>query len=414
VVLDVVYNHLGPEGNYLRDFGPYFTDRYKTPWGDALNFDGPDSDEVRRFFIGNALYWTTEFHVDALRLDAIHAIVDSSARPFVRELALAVRSGSRAYVIAESDLNDVRVIRLDGLACDALWSDSLHHALHAMLTGERGGYYQDYGTIADVATAYTDGFVYSGQYSRFRRRRHGNSARGARGEQFVVCAQNHDQIGNRAQGDRLSAILDFESLKLAAGAVIVAPFLPLLFMGEEYGETAPFLYFTSHSDAALIDAVRRGRKDEFAAFAWQGELPDPQAESSFLRCRLTPEEAWSPRQRLLRKFYRELIRIRKSTPALSHLAMEQCRAIPLDDQTLLVHRWCEPCEVLVLLRFASEGATLTVPCPGGRWGKVIHSADACWDGIGSMPAVLSGDCEIALSPRSFTLYENTQLVGRVP
>jgi len=230
----------------------------------------------------------------------------------------------------------------------------------------------------------------------------------------VVCAQNHDQIGNRAQGDRLSAILDFESLKLAAGAVIVAPFLPLLFMGEEYGETAPFLYFTSHSDAALIDAVRRGRKDEFAAFAWQGELPDPQAESSFLRCRLTPEEAWSPRQRLLRKFYRELIRIRKSTPALSHLAMEQCRAIPLDDQTLLVHRWCEPCEVLVLLRFASEGATLTVPCPGGRWGKVIHSADACWDGIGSMPAVLSGDCEIALSPRSFTLYENTQLVGRVP
>jgi len=405
VVLDVVYNHLGPEGNYLRDFGPYFTDRYKTPWGEALNFDGPDSDEVRRFFVGNALYWTTECHVDALRLDAIHAIVDSSARPFLQELAMAVRSSSRAYVIAESDLNDVRVIRPEGLACDALWSDSLHHALHAVVTGERAGYYQDYGTIADIATAYTEGFVYSGQYSRFRRRRHGNSARGARGEQFVVCAQNHDQIGNRAQGDRLSALVDFESLKLAAGAVIFSPFLPLLFMGEEYGETAPFLYFTSHGDAALIDAVRRGRQEEFAAFSWQGEVPDPQAEGSFWRCRLTPEERWNPRQRLLREFYRELIRLRKSTPALAHLAMEQCRAIPVEKDALLIHRWCGSGEALVLLHFAKETTRLKIPCPGGRWSKAIHSADPRWGGAGSVPAVLMGECDIALPPRSLALYE---------
>jgi maltooligosyltrehalose trehalohydrolase len=404
VVLDVVYNHLGPEGNYLRDFGPYFTDRYKTPWGDALNFDGPDSDEVRRFFILNALYWTTEFHMDALRLDAIHAIVDSSATPFLRELALAVHGASRAYVIAESDLNDVRVIRPEGLASDALWSDSLHHVLHVMLTGERADYYQDYGTIADLATAYTQGFVYSGQYSRFRRRRHGNSARGARGEQFVVCAQNHDQIGNRAQGDRLSALIDFESLKLAAGAVIFSPFLPLLFMGEEYGETAPFLYFTSHSDADLIDAVRRGRQREFAGFAYQGEPPDPHAESSFLRCRLAPEESWSARQRLLHEFYRELIRIRRSTPALSHLAMEQCRARPLHDQTLLVHRWCDSDEALILLQFASKIFSLKVPCPPGQWNKVIHSGDPCWGGVGNIPDVLNGECEVALPPRSLTLY----------
>ena len=405
VVLDVVYNHLGPEGNYLRDFGPYFTDRYKTPWGDALNFDGPDSDEVRRFFIGNALYWTTEFHVDALRLDAIHAIADSSARPFLRELALAVKSASRAYVIAESDLNDVRVIRPEGLACDALWSDSLHHALHAMLTGERGGYYQDYGTIGDVATAYTEGFVYSGQYSKFRRRRHGNSARGSRGEQFVVCAQNHDQIGNRAQGDRLTVLVDFESLKLAAGAVIFSPFLPLLFMGEEYGETAPFLYFTSHSDAALVDAVRRGRQEEFAAFSWQGELPDPQDERSFSRCRLTPEESWKPRQRLLREFYRELIRIRRSTPALAYLAMEQCRAIPVDEHALLIHRWCDSGEALLLFEFETNTTSLKIACPGGRWSKVLHSADPRWGGAGSAPAVLDGECEIALPPRSLALYE---------
>lgn len=359
---------------------------------------------MRRFFIGNALYWATEFHVDALRLDAIHAIVDTSASPFLRELALAIRNRTRAYVIAESDLNDVHVIRPDGLACDALWSDSLHHALHVLLTGEQEGYYQDYGTIANLATAYTEAFVYSGQYSRFRRRRHGNSARGSRGEQFVVCAQNHDQVGNRAQGDRLSTLVDFESLKLAAGSVIFSPFLPLLFMGEEYGETVPFLYFTSHSDAALIEAVRRGRREEFSAFSWQ-EVPDPQDESTFLQCRLKPEESWSPRQRLLHDFYRELIRIRRSTPALSHLAMEQCQAIPLNEQTLLVHRWCGSGEAVLLLHFSRMTTSLAVPFPAGRWNKVIHSADSCWDGAGSVPATLEGECEIILAPRSLALYE---------
>jgi maltooligosyltrehalose trehalohydrolase len=406
VVLDVVYNHLGPEGNYLRDFGPYFTDRHKTPWGGALNFDGPESDEVREFFIGNALYWTTVFHVDALRLDAIHAIVDTSAQPFVRELSVAVQGRSGTYVIAESDLNDVRVIQPNGLACDALWSDSLHHALHVMLTGEHDGYYQDYRTIDDLAKAYTDGFIYSGQYSTFRRRRYGNSAQGARGEQFVVCAQNHDQIGNRAQGERLSSLVDFESLKLAAGAVIFSPFLPLLFMGEEYGETAPFLYFTSHGDADLIDAVRRGRQEEFGGFTWK-EVPDPQDEITFLRCRLTPEESWTPRQTLLREFYGELFRIRRQTAALRHLAMEHTQATPLEAQTLLVRRWCDASEALLLLNFSGERTSLTLPCPAGRWNKVIHSADSRWDGAGSVPAMLSGECEITLSPRSMTLYTKT-------
>jgi maltooligosyltrehalose trehalohydrolase len=415
VVLDVVYNHVGPEGNYLRDFGPYFTDRYKTPWGDALNFDGPDSDEVRRFFVDNALYWVTEFHVDALRLDAIHAIVDSSARPFVQQLAAAVHErcnslGRQTYLIAESDLNDVRVVEpkeSGGFACDALWSDNFHHSLHVLLTGERDGYYQDFGTTGALATAYTEGFVYSGQYSTFRRRRHGNSARGTPAERFVVCSQNHDQIGNRPQGDRLSAQLDFESLKLAACAVLLSPYLPLLFMGEEYGETAPFQYFTSHSDPALIEAVRRGRREEFAEFAWKGDVPDPQNDDTFLHSRLTPDEGRNPRQRLLYDFYRELLRIRKEHPALSHPAMERCQAIPLGEQTLLVKRWCDAHEAVLLLHFSSCTADLPVSPPAGRWIKVLDSADPGWGGHGKALAELNSghECRITLSPRSFTLYE---------
>jgi maltooligosyltrehalose trehalohydrolase len=420
VVLDVVYNHLGPEGNYLRDFAPYFTDRYKTPWGDALNFDGPDSDEVRRFFIENALYWIAEFHVDALRLDAIHAIVDSSARPFVQELTRAAREQARAlnrlvYVIAESDLNDVRVVRPEtdggsgcgGLGCDALWSDNFHHSLHGMLTGESDGYYRDFGTVANLATAYSEGFVYSGQYSPFRRRRYGNSAHGTPGERFVVCIQNHDQVGNRAQGERLSVLLEFESLKLAAGAMVLSPYLPLLFMGEEYGETAPFLYFTSHSDPAIVDAVRRGRREEFAAFSWKGDVPDPQEENTFLRSRLTPEHSRNESQQRLSDFYRELFRLRKETPALSHLAMERCQALPLDEQTLFVRRGYGTSEVALLLNFSGRRTEFAVPLQPGAWTKVLDSSDPRWSGPGGMPAglsVSSDECRIGLNPRSIVAY----------
>ncbi len=409
VVLDVVYNHLGPEGNYLRDFGPYFTDTYKTPWGDALNFDGLDSDEVRRFFIDNASYWATEFHVDALRLDAIHAIIDSSARPFVQELANAVHERSRSvgrttYVIAESDRNDVRVIQpreRGGLGCDALWSDDFHHALHVLLTGEREGYYQDFGTVGDLATAYTEGFVYSAQYSPFRRRRHGNSAQGETGERFVVCAQNHDQIGNRPLGDRLSALVDFESLKLAAGAVLFAPYLPLLFMGEEYGEAAPFLYFTSHGDAALIDAVRRGRRKEFAAFAGRGDIADPQDEGTFQRCRLTAEESLSSEQRRLRAFYRELLGLRRDIPALSQPSPELCQATAVAEQTLLLRRWFGADEALLLFHFSVEAAEVSITVPHGQWEKTLDSSENC---VPELSTFAGGERRIALPPRSFTLY----------
>ncbi|MBC7104493.1 MAG: malto-oligosyltrehalose trehalohydrolase, partial [Firmicutes bacterium] len=223
VILDVVYNHLGPEGNYLAEFGPYFTDDYRTPWGRALNFDGPHSDEVRRFFIENALYWVTTFRVDGLRLDAVHAIVDRSARPFLRELVETVRreaarAGRRVYLVAESDLNDPRVIRppeLEGLGFDAQWNDDFHHALHALLTGERTGYYRDYGGLEHLARAWRGGYAYTGQYSRYRRRRHGNTPRGCPAHGFVVFSQNHDQVGNRALGERLSVLVSLEELKVA-------------------------------------------------------------------------------------------------------------------------------------------------------------------------------------------------------
>ena len=264
VVLDVVYNHLGPEGNYLGDFAPYFTDRYRTPWGPAVNFDGAHSDEVRRFFIENALSWVTEFHVDGLRIDAVHAILDFSAKPFLQELAEAVhaqaeRLNRRIYLIPESDLNDTRLIRapeVGGFGLDAQWNDDFHHALHTLLTGERTGYYEDFGEIRHLVKGFREGFVYSGEYSPYRRRRHGNSSRSLPAHRFVVFAQNHDQVGNRLRGDRLSHLVSLEALKLAAGVILLSPFIPLLFMGEEYGEIAPFEYFVSHSDPGLIEAVR--------------------------------------------------------------------------------------------------------------------------------------------------------------
>ncbi len=231
VVLDVVYNHLGPEGNCLGDYAPYFTERYKTPWGPALNFDGPHSDEVRRFFIQNALYWLKDFHIDALRLDAVHAILDRSPQPFLEELATVAREQAQAlerqiFLMPESATNDTRIIRereLGGYGLDSQWNDDFHHALHVLLTNERAGYYQDYGTLQNLAKAFREGFVYSGEYSSYRQRRHGRPSQSLPGERFVVFSQNHDQVGNRMRGDRLSQLVSFERLKVAAGLVGLLP-----------------------------------------------------------------------------------------------------------------------------------------------------------------------------------------------
>jgi maltooligosyltrehalose trehalohydrolase len=324
VVLDVVYNHLGPEGNTLAAFGPYFTDRYRTPWGPALNFDGPGSDEVRRYMIDNACYWITEYHVDGLRLDAIHGIVDQSAIHVVHELTAAVHAQGRALrrttlVIAESDLNDPRVVRepeRGGYGCDAQWSDDFHHAVHAALTGERSGYYADFGGVEPVAKTLRDRFVVDGRYSAFRDRHHGAPATDVPADRFVVAIQTHDQVGNRARGERLSALVPFQTQKLAAALLLLSPYVPLLFMGEEYGETNPFLYFTSHGDPALAEAVREGRRREFAAFEWSGGVPNPQSPDTFAQSRLSWSWADDPQRAALRALYRDLLALRRSEAPL--------------------------------------------------------------------------------------------------
>ncbi|MGH9447186.1 MAG: malto-oligosyltrehalose trehalohydrolase, partial [Terriglobia bacterium] len=393
VALDVVYNHLGHEGNYLRDFGPYFTDEYRTPWGQAINFDGPHSDEVVRFFIENALYWFSELHVDSLRLDAIHGITDRNAHPFLRLLAESVeafaeQTGRKVYLIAESDFNDARFIQPlshGGYGLHAQWSDDFHHALHCLLTGERSGYYQDFGGIEHLSKAFREGYVYSGQYSPYRQRRHGNSSKEIPADRFVVFAQNHDQVGNRMLGERLSRLTSFEGLKLAAGAVILSPFVPLLFMGEEYGEDAPFQFFTSFQDLALIEGVRKGRRDEFASFAWQGEPPDPQAESTFLSSKLQRALTAAATHRTLREFYRELIRLRKECRPLALLSKALMEVIRMDHaKSLVLRRWRDGGEAIVAFNFGPHPVRYSLPAQAGRWTKLLDSSESRWLGPGTI------------------------------
>jgi maltooligosyltrehalose trehalohydrolase len=333
VIVDVVYNHLGPEGNVLPRFGPYFTDRYRTPWGDALNFDGAGSDAVRRYFVENGLYWLFAIGVDGLRLDAVHAIADESERPFLAELSAAVEHWSRArgerrYLFAESARNTRAFLRpraQGGCGFDGQWCDDLHHALHVALTGERGGYYADFDGLPSLADALGHGFVYRGQHSTFRRRRHGVPSRGLDGSRFVVCAQNHDQVGNRARGERLASLVESEALKVAAALVLVSPFVPLLFMGEEDGDPSPFLYFVDHRDPELLRAIREGRRREHPAFAEQ-EVPDPGALDTFLASKLSRPWSGERRRHALRAYYARLLELRRTHRALGTGALEDVDA----------------------------------------------------------------------------------------
>jgi len=416
LALDVVYNHLGPEGNYLGEFGPYFTDRYRTPWGAALNFDGPDSDEVRYFFIQNALYWLQEFHIDALRLDAIHGIFDASAFPFLAELSTAVNSlsaalGRRVHLIAESDLNDARVVRPiehGGLGMDSQWSDDFHHSLHALLTGERTGYFADFGCLRHLATTLKNGWYYAGQYSQHRRRRHGNSPTGLKRTHFVVCDQNHDQVGNRVSGERLSQLVSFEGLKLAAGITLLSPFVPLLFMGEEYGETTPFQYFTSHTDPQLAEAVRRGRNEEFLGLDWQGNVPDPQAESTFAASKPRHSLSEVEPHRTLQRFYQMLLRFRRD-----HQLAQMAQTTITDYETactLLVIRQSGTNFLAMLVHFGTSPANLSISLRPGVWERRIDSADLDWLGPGtSIPLrlELAGPINVSLQPNSFAVLQHT-------
>ena len=326
VVIDVVHNHLGPSGNYLAEFGPYFSDRHHTNWGAAINFDGPGSDEVRRFFVDNALGWLRDYHADALRLDAVHAIADESAVHILEQMAeevdaLSVHLRRPLTLIAETDLNDPRFVRspaAGGYGLDATWADEWHHALHAALTGDATGYYEDFGDIAALAKALRQAWVYDGIWSEHRGRHHGRSPAGIPGHRFVVFTQNHDQVGNRALGERTSALMSEGRLRVAAALLLTGPFTPLLFQGEEWGASSPFLYFTDHRDPALGRAVTEGRRNEFSYWAADPEgIPDPQAESTFARSKLDWGQRDAQPHRGLLEWYRLLIGLRRSTPELS-------------------------------------------------------------------------------------------------
>jgi maltooligosyltrehalose trehalohydrolase len=414
VALDVVYNHLGPEGNYLAEFGPYFTDHYRTPWGQAINFDRAESDHVRRFFIENAIFWVSQYHMDALRLDAIHGMFDSSAHHFLAELhegvqSMAKRLNRKVHVIAESDLNDTRILHEEnrgGYALEAQWSDDLHHSLHTLLTGEKQGYYADFGTINHLATTLRDGWVYSGQYSKFRRRRHGNSARGLAGSHFTVFSQNHDQVGNRAFGDRLSKLVNLEELKLAAGVVLLSPFVPLLFMGEEYGETSPFQYFTSHGDFALAEAVRQGRREEFSQFGWQGEIPDPQSDATFENSKLRHSLKETEPHRTLLNFYQELIRLRSQFDLGSAWDREITQSDRPPEVTIL-RRKSGSNALAVIFHFGNQEQSFDLSLPAGRWAVLLNSASPRWLGPGS---ALPQDIEIGISPASLELPPHSFIV----
>jgi maltooligosyltrehalose trehalohydrolase len=430
VILDVVYNHLGPEGNYLARFGPYFTGRYHTPWGEAINYDGPESDAVRQFFLDNARLWVRDFHVDGLRLDAVQTIFDFSPRHILADVQTAAheeaaRRKVRVHVIAETDQNDVRLLLPQdrgGYGLDAVWSDDFHHAVHALLTGERQSYYQDFGSARHVAKAFNAVFVRDGGYCRFHRRRHGTPAGDIDRARFVACVQNHDQVGNRPLGDRLGTLLPPEVQRLACALLMLSPCTPLIFMGEEYGETRPFPFFCSFGDAGLAAAVRRGRQEEFAAMmaavgnavyplAGRGvraggtpqrafpTVPDPQAEATFQSARLSWQWPDDSPQAGLRRLYAALLAARRQWPALRDRERTAARC-DCDDR------------MLVLERGGSEGilaiANCTVrPCSlpsidlGGRVLR-LSTAESCFGGprreSGPLAPMLPYEMQIFAAP----------------
>ena len=388
VILDVVYNHLGPAGNHIAHFGPYFTDRHRTNWGEAVNVDGPESDEVRAWIVANARHWLIDHHVDGLRLDAVHAIADDSAVHVLEALSAEVRAwgheqGRSFWLIAESDRNDPRYVlppSAGGYGLDSAWADEWHHALHAALTGETDGYYEDFGSLDDgslddgsldhLVVALRQAWVYAGRYSPHRRRTHGRSSEGLPGEAFVVSAQNHDQVGNRAAGERLGHLTSPGRLRIAAALLLTSPFTPMLFQGEEWGASTPFLYFTDH-EPELGRAVTEGRTHEFAHFGWDpDQVPDPQDPGTHRRSVLRWEEREEGAHADLVDWYRRLIALRRRLPVhAGGLAPEEMPATAWADGGVLTQR-CGPVAVV-----ANLGSVQAVVDAGGE-AVAVHAASA--------------------------------------
>jgi maltooligosyltrehalose trehalohydrolase len=399
VILDVVYNHLGPSGNYLAKFAPYFTNKFSTVWGKGINFDGAESDEVRRFFCDNALIWLRDFHFDGLRLDAVHGIVDTSATHILEQLKLEVEQlsaepGRQFVLIPESDLNDPRLLwprERGGFQLDAQWSDDFHHALHTVLTGEKGGYYSDFGKLEDLAKALQQAFVYDGKFSKHRRRTHGRPSEGLNGHRFLGYLQNHDQAGNRAKGERSSQLMSLGKLKIGASLVLTSPFLPLLFQGEEWGATTPFFYFTDYQEPELANAVRDGRCREFAAFGWKPEeTADPQARETFEKSKLNWREmSRAPHAEIL-EWHKKLIRLRRGEPDLNDGRMDHVHTRFDEEKRWLV---VERGAISVACNFSDKSEAVSLRA-GNCQALLISEADA----------KISGD-KIILPPESVAVLK---------
>ncbi len=416
VILDVVYNHMGPEGNYFGEFGPYFTDKYKTPWGSAINYDDAWCDGVRDYMIENVLMWFRDFHIDALRMDAVHAIKDFGARHILLQIRQTVDelmavTGRTYYLIVESDLNDPRYIdpvTKRGFGMDAQWIDEFHHALRVTAGEKQTGYYSDFKGLDHLEKAYKDAYVYDGIYSPHRQKVFGCKADKNPGQQFVVFSQNHDQVGNRMMGERSSMLYTFEMQKLMAAAVLCSPFLPMLFMGEEWGETNPFLYFISHTDPDLIKAVQKGRKEEFAAFHNQGEVPDPQSEWTFNQSKLQWDLIKVQPHSVMFHYYKALIKLRRQHPALGNTNRNntQVKRDPVSG-CLILFRSHEDEIAVCLLNFSAKQQVLNFPADTSTWIKLFDSSDPDWSG--TLPAVtnVSAGQQIFIQPQSILIYLNS-------
>ncbi|MCF0069192.1 malto-oligosyltrehalose trehalohydrolase [Dyadobacter sp. CY261] len=414
VVLDMVYNHLGPEGNILGTFGHYFTDKYHTPWGDAINFDDQWSDAVRHYFLQNTLMWFRDFHIDGLRLDAVHAIKDFGPKHILREIresvdALSQETGREHYLIVEMDLNDTRFvdpIEKNGYGMHAQWIDEFHHALRVSSGQERSGYYSDFDGVVALAKSFRDAYVFDGIYSEHRKRKFGMKADGIPGHQFIVFSQNHDHVGNRMLGERTSQLVSFEMQKLLAGAVFISPFVPLLFMGEEWSETNPFQYFVSHTDPELAEAVRKGRKSEFAAFHLEGEAPDPVAAETFENSKIQwnlPDQ--EPHQSMFR-YYQKWIALRKTEPVL-----KECDRTGLsvevfeENKLIIVQRVWEQQHLVAFLNFSKSSQNASLPSEHSAWQKLIASSDPIWNGSQELSERLD-EGALTVPAESITVYTN--------
>jgi maltooligosyltrehalose trehalohydrolase len=413
----MVYNHFGPEGCFVKDFGPYLTDKYHSFWGSVINFDDARADEVRNYFIENALFWAKEYHIDGLRLDAVHTMFDCSARHILQELTesyerLSEQHGRKYYLMSEGSIDDAKYVRprdVGGHGFDTAWSDGFHHAVFSLLMNGKTPYDLDFGLVRHLAKAFNEGYIFSWQYCPSLKRRIGSSSRDLPAYRLIVFTHNHDTTGNRLCGERLSNLISFEALKLSAGILMIYPGIPLIFMGEEYGERAPFLYFVSHSDPQLIKSVIKGRISFFGnvdGHEWKSAPPNPQSPKTFRASRLSWDQARSGNGRVLWMLHKRLIGMRRTIPALADMDRRSVEASCIEEEKVLfVDRWCDESRVFGCFNFNADAVNVDVPFPDIRLHKTIDSADAGWRGPGpATPQTVEGRQRIMIPPHSFSLY----------